>query len=731
MTVIIDKVQFKRGPESRVPHLDIGEPLVTKDTEKFFIGFPSGNVEIAKQSAVDGITSNLAEKADISDLLLKADKTITDNIQTQVSSLSSGAPKAVSLVGQMTDTTKNYVYTGSETGYTAGNWYYWNGSTWTSGGVYQGTSIADDSVTLRKSSFHNIQKYKNLAYDVVKNVIGVEQYMEQFTTTGTSLNDSFGTSVNLSVGNYLVFLDLTFTDLMGLTSSDLFPLLKGTSNIFDSANKIGKYQGVTKGGFLNTPKRDFIWGILNVTTAGNYSIGYRAVNIATSNGNYGHKVICNKAHIISVVDGVEDYNKIVDSLVKYNFCSDVPYLTNDDLSKPSEKTLLQNIKYPNTWIMPNVYNGIGANDVGLAITTTSTSVNVKVATVPMILGKKYGVFVDVNWVLSAQSGTSGGIALQLRSYTSSDLQTISIVDGMSEGQMTLGQSYNIKQGGIVTPVMTGQSNGTRINMLLQLNVSGLVSGTTSIRTMTINKIVVFELPDELSNLSYQEVLNNSIYGNNDYFIVKRDSLLIGKKLMDFGDSIARGFGNNNIGYSNLISQKYAMTLYKYSVSSTTIALKSVANITDQINTAIASGNVPDYILIDGGINDSSGADGIPVGTVTAGYNDTLDMSTTAGSMEWILKTLKTTFPNAKLVYVRVHKMQSRDLTMQTNFLDTIVQACNKWGCAVVDITKETGLNTFMEQFNQFTSGDYTHPNATGYTKFYLPAIEAKLKSIAS
>ncbi len=36
----------------------------------------------------------------------------------------------------MTDETKIYVYTGSETGYTYGHWYYHDGSTWTDGGVY-------------------------------------------------------------------------------------------------------------------------------------------------------------------------------------------------------------------------------------------------------------------------------------------------------------------------------------------------------------------------------------------------------------------------------------------------------------------------------------------------------------------------------------------------------------------------------------------------------------------
>ena len=38
----------------------------------------------------------------------------------------------------MTDESAVYLYTGSETGYTAGNWYYYNDSAWTSGGTYGG-----------------------------------------------------------------------------------------------------------------------------------------------------------------------------------------------------------------------------------------------------------------------------------------------------------------------------------------------------------------------------------------------------------------------------------------------------------------------------------------------------------------------------------------------------------------------------------------------------------------
>lgn len=53
-----------------------------------------------------------------------------------------GAPLTASTVDAMTDTTRIYVYVGSEAGMSNGYWYYWNGTAWTDGGVYN--SIADD-----------------------------------------------------------------------------------------------------------------------------------------------------------------------------------------------------------------------------------------------------------------------------------------------------------------------------------------------------------------------------------------------------------------------------------------------------------------------------------------------------------------------------------------------------------------------------------------------------------
>lgn len=55
-----------------------------------------------------------------------------------------GSPLTASAAADMIDTTKVYVYTGDETGYTNGHWYYWNGTAWTDGGVYNSTAVETD-----------------------------------------------------------------------------------------------------------------------------------------------------------------------------------------------------------------------------------------------------------------------------------------------------------------------------------------------------------------------------------------------------------------------------------------------------------------------------------------------------------------------------------------------------------------------------------------------------------
>lgn len=79
--------------------------------------------------ATDGVTKSITAQA-LRDL-------IRDN--------SYGAPLEASTVTAMTDTSKVYVYTGNETGYVNGNWYYYNGTAWVSGGAYNSVAVNTDT----------------------------------------------------------------------------------------------------------------------------------------------------------------------------------------------------------------------------------------------------------------------------------------------------------------------------------------------------------------------------------------------------------------------------------------------------------------------------------------------------------------------------------------------------------------------------------------------------------
>lgn len=65
--------------------------------------------------------------------------------QAQLVKAGYGAPLTASTLADMTDTSHVYVYTGSESGMTNGDWYYYDGHQWQRGGVYN--SVAFDTDT--------------------------------------------------------------------------------------------------------------------------------------------------------------------------------------------------------------------------------------------------------------------------------------------------------------------------------------------------------------------------------------------------------------------------------------------------------------------------------------------------------------------------------------------------------------------------------------------------------
>ena len=76
---------------------------------------------------------------------------IESDLDEKVENLKSlvGTPLKATTASDMTDTSKIYVYTGNESGYTNGDWYYHDGSAWADGGIYNSIAVGvDDTLTV-------------------------------------------------------------------------------------------------------------------------------------------------------------------------------------------------------------------------------------------------------------------------------------------------------------------------------------------------------------------------------------------------------------------------------------------------------------------------------------------------------------------------------------------------------------------------------------------------------
>jgi hypothetical protein len=110
--------------------------------------------EVTLGSRLNNLSSSLAQKANKTEIpSLVSNKADINYVDTKVASVASGSPKGVyaTLTALQTaipaGNSNIYVVSGD------GKWYYWNGSAWTAGGVYQSSGIPKKSIVAGKTDF--------------------------------------------------------------------------------------------------------------------------------------------------------------------------------------------------------------------------------------------------------------------------------------------------------------------------------------------------------------------------------------------------------------------------------------------------------------------------------------------------------------------------------------------------------------------------------------------------
>lgn len=225
-------------------------------------------------------------------------------------------------------------------------------------------------------------------------------------------------------------------------------------------------------------------------------------------------------------------------------------------------------------------------------------------------------------------------------------------------------------------------------------------------------------------------------------ILDDTNILKNKKIVTNGDSICQGAGYAG-GYTKIIATNNSMTYQNIAVGGGTIAAGTKYQ--DQTNrhwicrTITDMDIETDYAILEGGVNDAGLS--VSLGTISSGYDDTLDDTTFIGALESCFKQLITRYKGKKYGFIIVHQMVN-GYRPNGAYYNAIIECCKKWGVPYLD------LNTQVPPFNYFEDstsplydlrqnytkqvngiGDGWHPNYDGYTKYYVPKIESWLKTL--
>ena len=118
-----------------------------------------------------------------------------ENLQNQINGLASGSPLSASSISEMTDTSRIYVNTSN------GHWYYYNGTEWIDGGIYQASedsetieNIEEEINNLNTAVFNENQEYVDVTNDCV--------LLDRFGITLLNRNENGFNKFSIETRNY-------------------------------------------------------------------------------------------------------------------------------------------------------------------------------------------------------------------------------------------------------------------------------------------------------------------------------------------------------------------------------------------------------------------------------------------------------------------------------------------------------------------------------------------------
>jgi lysophospholipase L1-like esterase len=702
---------FKNGAKLQKVQL----AMLDTDVQTKFTGYDTSLAQKAQQSDLNttntNVTANTNAIGTLSQLntsdkssivnALKEVKSQANANQTQVTALSNIAPKAVSLVANMTDQTKNYVYTGSEAGYTSGHWYFWNGTAWTDGGVYQATAIGIGAVAKQnleqglQNKILNQMANSVYMYSGTNHAADVFVSPNQLTFTTNTTYGSSGFTVPNANGKIYRFV----TTIKNLGATDLTDV----SRFIAYNNNPSVTGGVAVNGtFLSN----------NTTVKAGASVTYVDKYTSTNSTNTAislqvqSKTNGAQLQITQNIYEVTNLDPSIDSQISWSTFNG--YWMIADALNPGVIIPPNVVNYSNLGsslsskyflqLVNNSYMQSGIDTTSIVLDDAQTAEYVTNTTygsfgfnVPNVNGHVYKAIITVT---------------NIGSIDAPNVQPLITYNNTNNGGVTangtyINPAYTITVGNSQTFVTTFTSVQSAYNYIA-LSIFCSTSGV---------KLKVNQKVYDVTNLS-ADLINSLSLTNTPSYVLTADfansvkTKWAGKTHTALGDSIMA---------QNHVLPKVQNALGFGTVNNLGVAGQAVATMADNLTSAIATSS--DIITLYGCLNDFI-PNGNPIGSVSDAPNKT--GPTFISHLKYTIETVLNLAPNTPFVIIGTHNGADSyrpPLYGYVNGTDDIGNyvlamgnVARHYGLPFIDMYAQSGFNAFS--LSNYTV-DGVHPNDAG------------------
>ncbi len=584
-----------------------------------------------------------------------------------------------------------------------GQWYYWNGSAWAAGGLYQATGIADNSVdsakVVRKSL--GLEKLSDLVFEFLGDEVYTNQtdltrphyYGLSFDTDGLSLPDNADIEFELDF--------ITEDNNVSFIHARLF--MNNDSNAT-----------ATTGGIINTASNGRTSVLINEVNKFNvkystkYSTAYRYVKPylcleLIDNTQFTTFYVTNIKCKVNGVDLVLVEKKLLQASIE----AYIVQKTKQFDWQLSQKKDLKDITAAKLadGVIENLYSPPGEN-----LFNPNNATN-----------GKYLDNYDVEQTLS--------------SYSYSDY--IPVTPGETY------EHYAVSNTGATKFLYEGcyyDSNNVLVGAFQNIQLPQLWTAPEGVYKVRINTAVdqqgvtYFKKHGERKNLSWLTV-NNDNYEDKSITKEKLADGVIpvllsrwnGKKANFLGDSITAGLYYNGSGYST--AKQYHQWLKdllglsvarNYGSSGTHISGAYTSDGSSDPTKSFTArytsmDNDADLIVVFGGTNDYGHATTAPFGTMT----DRTDISF-YGALHYLMGELTKKYLGKTIVFMtplhRDNETNANTTTGKTlkDYVNAIKEVAEYYGIHVIDTYKIGGMSTVIPEIKTTYINDGLHPNEAGH-----------------